>query len=99
MPLEVRLWNGQRLISQASPRVRITVRSEKTLADLSRPTMGGLARHYVDEALDIDGSCRDALQIGEALSTVNPGIRPVLSPLWRRFRHARRFDRRSIESH
>lgn len=97
LPLGVTLWNGERLTPSCPSRVRLTVRSPWALTSLLRPTMGRLARDYVEERIDIDGDARDVTRIGEALSSDLPaaGARRMR---WRP-RHSRSFDQRSIAYH
>jgi len=99
LPLGVTLWNGQSVMPREAPRVNVTVRTPKGLAALVNPSMGKLARHYVEQDLDLEGDARELLRIGEALI-------PVPVPLHgRRFRlskwtpHSRQFDRKAISHH
>ena len=53
VPVAIKLWNGCEVAARETPRVRVTVRSPAVLPELVRPTMGNLARHYVEQRLDI----------------------------------------------
>jgi len=99
LPLGVTLWNGSSVMPRGEPRVKVTVRTPKGLAALINPSMGKLARHYVEQDLDLEGDARELLRIGEALI-------PVPVPLHgKRFRlgkwtpHSRQFDRKAISHH
>lgn len=99
LPLGVTLWNGSSVMPRGEPRVKVTVRTPKGLAALVNPSMGKLARHYVEQDLDLEGDARELLRIGEALI-------PVPVPLHgKRFRlgkwtpHSRQFDRKAISHH
>ena len=62
VPLSITLWNGRRLAAAPAPRVSVTVHSPKVLASLVHPTMGKLARHYVEQELDVEGEARQILR-------------------------------------
>jgi cyclopropane-fatty-acyl-phospholipid synthase len=68
VPLSITLWNGKRLTPTEAPHVSVTVRSPKVLASLVHPTMGKLARHYVEQQLDVEGEARQILRVSEALA-------------------------------
>jgi cyclopropane-fatty-acyl-phospholipid synthase len=99
LPLAVRLWNGTTLIGHAPPRLTVVVNTPEAVATLAEPTMGSLARCYVEQQIDVEGNARDILRIGEALSdaivAVPGGGRRSRS--W--FQHTRLFDREAIQSH
>ena len=82
-PVNVRLWNGQ-LIRGAEPApVTLTVHSARALTRLARPTLGELARCYVEGEIDLDGSFRDVLRLGEALVSDRSGAYGTRLPRWR----------------
>lgn len=100
LPLGVTLWNGQSVTPVAPPRVKLTVRSPKALAVLVNPSMGKLARHYVEQEIDLEGDTRELVRMGELLSAA-----PVAPHRDGHFRlrkwisHSRRFDRKAIGYH
>jgi cyclopropane-fatty-acyl-phospholipid synthase len=67
LPVNVRLWNGESFLSGDSAKVTVRVRSAKTAAALATPTLGELARAYVEQEIDIDGEIRDVISAIEAL--------------------------------
>src|SRR3978361_2042740 len=99
VPLAITLWNGQRLTPKDPPRVSVTVRSPKALASLVRPTMGKLARYYVEEDLDVEGEARQVIRVSEALS----GLATAAEGKTARFRkwigHSRVFDSKAVRYH
>jgi cyclopropane-fatty-acyl-phospholipid synthase len=100
VPVSVTFWNGRRFTPRSAPNVSVTVRSPKVLASLVRPTMGRLARHYVEQELDVEGEAREILRASEALAgmpTAKAGART--SRLRRWMRHTRLFDSRAIRQH
>jgi cyclopropane-fatty-acyl-phospholipid synthase len=99
VPLSVTFWNGRRFAPKEPPRVNVTVRSPEVLASLVRPTMGKLARHYVEEQLDVEGDTRDILKLTEALSGTPMRGQRTASRLRKWMRHTRVFDSKSIRYH
>lgn len=99
LPLGVTLWNGQTVTPSVPLRVKVTVRSPRALASLIRPSMGKLARHYVEQELDLEGDARELLRIGEALisAPVQQRDKSFLPRKW--IRHSRVFDREAIRHH
>jgi len=99
-PVNVRLWNGQ-LIRGAEPApVTLTVHSARALTRLARPTLGELARSYVEGEIDLEGSLRDVLRLGEALVADRASTYGGRAPRWRRWwAHNRASDRRNIQRH
>ena len=100
VPLSITLWNGKRVAPAESPRVSVTVRSPKALASLAKPTMGKLARHYVEQQLDLDGEARQILRIGEVIAAAPPSASHGSTARLRKWiGHSRRFDSRAIRFH
>ena len=98
LPLGVRLWNGAEVAPAVPPRVTIAVRSPKVLVSLLNPSMGKLARHYVEEELDVEGDVRDVVRMAEELSdAANAGASGSRLLKW--MSHTRRFDRKAIHHH
>lgn len=98
-PTGIRLWDGRSLMPDCIPRVIITLRSSRALNALLNPSMGKLARQYVEQQLDIDGDTREAIRMGEALSgsAGQPQRRRFDFRSW--LRHSRIFDREAIRHH
>jgi cyclopropane-fatty-acyl-phospholipid synthase len=99
VPLSVTLWNGRAIARAATPAVAVTVRSPKVLPSLIRPTMGKLARHYVEEQLDVEGEAREILRVGEALAGTPQTARGKTARLRKWIGHSRLFDSKSIRYH
>ena len=99
LPLAVRLWNGA-AAGAAHPQVTITVRNPLALAALARPSAGGLAAHYVEQQIDVDGPIRDVVGLGAALGGATDGASPrPTRRLARWVRHTRLFDSKAVRSH
>jgi cyclopropane-fatty-acyl-phospholipid synthase len=101
VPLAITLWNGQRLTPADAAAVSVTIRSPKVLASLVRPTMGKLARYYVEEDLDVEGEARQVIRVSEALSgsPANASGNGAAARLRRLFAHSRGFDSKAIRHH
>jgi cyclopropane-fatty-acyl-phospholipid synthase len=99
LPLSITLWNGRRVTVKDPPEVNLTVRSPQVLAALASPTMGKLARHYVEEQLDIEGESRQIIRLGEALSTTPVSLAGAASRLRKWIGHSRSFDSKAIRRH
>jgi cyclopropane-fatty-acyl-phospholipid synthase len=99
LPVGITLWDGRRVEPFVSPDVNVTIRSPKVLASLMHPTMGKLARHYVEHELDLEGEPRQIIRLGEALAGT-PGVAaPTTGRLRRWIGHTRVFDRKAIRHH
>ncbi|HYC45919.1 MAG TPA: class I SAM-dependent methyltransferase [Burkholderiales bacterium] len=99
VPLAITLWDGKRVTAAEPPRVNVTVRSPAALASLAQPTMGKLARHYVEEQLDVDGEARQIIRVSEALSDSPTASHARGSRLRKWIGHSRLFDSKAIRYH
>lgn len=99
LPLGVTLWNGVSLMPPQPPRLKVTLRSPKALASLVNPSMGKLARHYVEQELDVEGDSRELVRISEALSETPATEHGANYHLRKWMRHSRLFDRKAIRYH
>ncbi len=100
LPLRVRLWDGSAIDLGPNPTVVMSFKSMGAAMILLRPTMDRLAKAYVEGQIDLDGPLADLMQIAEALNGEesrgnSAGLLPGLSV----FRHTRRRDARSVQSH
>jgi cyclopropane-fatty-acyl-phospholipid synthase len=98
-PVNIRLWNGQMIEAPQHAPVTLTVRSPGALAQLARPSLGKLAKSYVEGNIDLEGSFRDVLRLGEALVADRSSAYGARAPSWKWWRHSRSSDRRNIRSH
>ncbi|HYH42168.1 MAG TPA: cyclopropane-fatty-acyl-phospholipid synthase family protein [Burkholderiales bacterium] len=100
VPLSITLWDGQRVAPSDSTNVNVTVRSPKVLPSLVHPTMGKLARHYVEQQIDIEGEARQIVRLSEALSSTAPaGTGASGSRLRKWIGHSRGFDSKAVRYH
>jgi cyclopropane-fatty-acyl-phospholipid synthase len=98
-PLNVRLWNGQALAPLGPSPVTLTVRSPQALMNLVNPSLGKLAKSYVEGEIDLEGNFRDVLRVGESLVAREHSVYHQRNRAWKWWRHSRTADRRSIEYH
>ena len=99
VPVGVNFWDGSSVTSPVPPRVRLSVRTPRALAALVNPSMGKLARHYVEQDLDVEGDAREVVRLSEALSEAPATARNIAARFLRRRRHSRRFDSEAVRSH
>jgi cyclopropane-fatty-acyl-phospholipid synthase len=99
LPVAITLWDGRRLASDGEHDVSVTIRSPKVLASLVNPTMGKLARHYVERELDLEGEPRRIISLAEALSSSPRAVAATRARLRKWIGHTRVFDRKAIRHH
>lgn len=99
VPLGVNFWDGSSVTPGVHPRVRLSVRSPRGLAALFNPSMGRLARHYVELDIDVEGDAREVVRMSEALSSAPTAHSSVGSRILRWKRHSRHFDSKAIRHH
>jgi len=99
MPVSITLWDGRRVATDGAADVDVTIHSPKVLTSLIHPSMGKLARHYVEQQLDLKGEPRQIIRLGEALSG-SPGASSLAGSRLRKWiGHTRVFDRKAIHHH
>jgi cyclopropane-fatty-acyl-phospholipid synthase len=98
LPIAVRLWNGRSLGARDAA-VRLTVESPMALLALANPSLGKLAKAYVEGLIDLEGSARDIVRLGEKLVAMDGTVYRRRSTMWRWWRHTRPADRKSIQHH
>ena len=67
LPVAIELWNGEQLTPKLlSPRVRVRLHRPASLKAFVKPSLGALARAYVEGEIDLDGDIRDILSLGDS---------------------------------
>jgi cyclopropane-fatty-acyl-phospholipid synthase len=99
LPLALRLWNGEEFVSASPAKVQLALHSLRALKVLANPSLGGLARAYVEGELDIEGDARDILKVGENLCMDGSGASDKGTDAWKWWRHTRTRDRKNIQYH
>jgi len=98
LPLALHLWDGE-VMAVSEPRVRIHASDPRALGVLINPSLGGLARAYVEGWIDLHGDARDILDLGRILCQAETPVRQGIGSDWRWWRHTRSRDRRNITYH
>ncbi len=99
LPIEIVLWDGTRIDAVGTPKVTLSLKSQRAALALSRPTLGKLARAYVRGVIDIEGDTRQTLALGEKLVADTSATYKKRLNLLKRWRHTKPADRQSIQSH
>jgi cyclopropane-fatty-acyl-phospholipid synthase len=95
-PVNLRLWDGQLIRAQQQAPVTLTIKSPQALTRLASPSLGQLAKSYVEGDIDLEGNFRDVLQAGEQFVSGRHGVYSPRRDRWRWWRHSRSSDRRNI---
>lgn len=99
LPVAVSLWDGTTAVPQAEPKVRLTVKSPDAILSLAHPTLGRIAKAYVEGKIDIEGDIRETIRIGEQWVSETSTTYKRRSALFGWWRHTRPADRKAIQHH
>ncbi len=99
LPVAVSLWDGSTISPQSEPRIHLTLKSPTAISFLARPTLGKIAKAYVEGQIDLDGDARETIQIGERLVSDHANTYQRRSAVFNWWRHTRPADRRAIQHH
>ncbi len=99
LPLMVELWNGEQVGDATNSLVRVRLHQPSGLKALADPSLGALARAYVEGDLDLEGNVRDILALGDRLCNAGDCKPKTGSEGWKWWRHTRSKDRRNIQYH
>ncbi|MGH8676844.1 MAG: class I SAM-dependent methyltransferase [Burkholderiales bacterium] len=99
LPVAVTLWDGRTLCANATPTIKLTVRSLRAMLSLANPSLGKIAKAYVEGQIDIEGDIRETVRLGEELVTGDSAIYRKQSKTWKWWRHTRPADRKAIQHH
>ena len=99
LPLRVKFWNGRVYVPRVPERLALNINAPAALRALATPTLGSLARAYVEDEFDVEGNIRDVLAVGEQLCEAAKANdrRGMLLLSW--LRHSRLADRRNVGFH
>src|SRR4030067_781901 len=67
LPFIVELWNGELVGNATGAAVRVRLHQASSLKAMADPSLGALARAYVEGDLDLLGDVRDILALGDRL--------------------------------
>ena len=99
LPVRVVFWDGDAVDGGVEVKVQLTVKTLRAALLLLRPTLGKIAKAYVEGALDIDGDVQDILRCGEDLVAGDSSTYQRRLNLLKWWKHTRPADRRSIQHH
>ncbi|MFZ5508844.1 MAG: class I SAM-dependent methyltransferase [Pseudomonadota bacterium] len=99
LPIQVRFWDGTDYRPPMPPRLRLAIHKPEALRALANPTLGKLARAYVEQHLDLEGDLRDVLHIGEQLCDAATAVDKKGSGALSWLRHSKPGDRKNISYH
>jgi cyclopropane-fatty-acyl-phospholipid synthase len=99
LPLCVKFWDGMEYTPKVPTAVTLTVRRARALRALATPTLGRLARAYVEEDFDLDGNARDILAAGEHLCDAATAEDPRGASALSWLRHTKPSDRLNVSYH
>jgi cyclopropane-fatty-acyl-phospholipid synthase len=99
LPLEVVLWDKTRICPSGNPEVSLTIHSPRGLNSLIRPTLGKIAKAYVNGVVDIDGDVKKTIRIGESFVSGESSTYQKNLRIFDWWRHTRPADRQAIQHH
>jgi len=99
LPVAVSLWDGTTAAPQAEAKIRLTVNSPSAVSSLANPSLGRIAKAYVEGQIDIEGDIRETMLIGEKWVAENSTRYIKRSSLFDWWRHTRPADRKAIQHH
>ena len=99
LPISATLWNGNTIRSGTEEHLRLTVKSPQGLMSLANPSLGKIAKAYVEGQLDLEGDIRETIRLGEGLVSGDSTTYKYRSKVWKWWRHTRPADRKNIQHH
>src|SRR3979490_1225679 len=99
LPINMTLWNGSTIRSGPDAHLRLTVKSPQALVSLANPSLGGIAKAYVEGQLDLDGDIKETIRLGAGLVSGEATTYSSRSKVWKWWRHTRPADRKNVQHH
>jgi cyclopropane-fatty-acyl-phospholipid synthase len=99
LPLAVNFGDGRAYAPAGEAVVTLHLRRPEALQSMVAPTLGRLARAYVEQHFDIDGDLREVIRLGEQMCDAATAIDRKGSSALSWLRHTRPGDRRNIGFH
>src|SRR5579883_2280313 len=96
LPVRIQFPDGHSISLRHQPAVTLSLSRASAVAALLYPSLARLAQAYVDGRIDVLGSMRDAVRIGDEMAR-RTGENSA--PRWRPRRHGRRGDGKAISFH
>lgn len=97
LPLRLRLWDGNQIDLGPSPRVTLVIKDPSLIPQLAHPGLDTLGGAYVEGRIDLEGSMRDVIEVGDALSQAVIGDEAPVEPVF--CAHDKATDAASISYH
>ncbi|MEO1767213.1 class I SAM-dependent methyltransferase [Thiobacter aerophilum] len=99
LPVALELWNGQAFKLVDEPAVKVRINRPNALLHLANPSLGKLAKSYVERDIDLTGTTRDIIRLGESLcdGVVCGDKKGSRFLSW--WRHSKPADRKNISYH
>lgn len=98
LPLSIEFWDGQK-VGRTPAAVRVRLHEARSLRAIANPSLGALARAYVEGLLDLEGDVHDILALGERLCNAGDHRPENGAERWKWWRHTRSKDRKNIQYH
>lgn len=99
LPVAIELWNGENVLPAPSPRVRVRLHKPASLKALAKPSLGTLARAYVEGELDLEGDIRDILSMGDSFCQAGNCKATLINRSASWWRHKKTDARKNIQYH
>jgi cyclopropane-fatty-acyl-phospholipid synthase len=99
LPFVVEFWNGEQVGAVDDAAVRVRLHQWASLKAMADPSLGALARAYVEGHLDLEGTAHDILSLGDRLCNAGSCAPRSGSESWKWWRHTRSKDRKNIQYH
>jgi len=99
LPVALELWNGQALRFADYPTVTLKVNKPQALLNFAKPSLGKLARSYVERGFDFNGPTRDIINLGEHLCENEVLVDKKASRALSWWKHSKPADRKNISRH
>lgn len=99
LPVALELWNGQALRFADYPTVTLKVNKPQALLNFAKPSLGKLARSYVERGFDFKGPTRDIINLGEHLCENEVLVDKKASRALSWWKHSKPADRKNISHH
>ena len=99
LPIHMTLWNGETIRAVPDSHLNLTVKSPQALMSLANPSLGAIARSYVEGQLDLEGDIRETIRIAEGLVSGEASTYGAPASMWKWWRHSKPADRKNIQHH
>ena len=99
LSLALELWDGRRFELGPDPKVTLRLNKPQALKALAHPTLGRLARAYVEGDADLHGTLRDVMAVASDLAAGHRMVDRKGSSALAWLKHTKPADRRNINHH